>query len=70
MCFGGSPKTPEAQTPATPPPLPTPVDASIKKARSDQKTRAAAASSGSTTATGAMGDTSQASVAYKTLMGM
>ena len=68
MCFGG--KTPDVQIPATPDPLPTPVDASIKKARSDQKIRAAAANSGSTTATSAMGDTSQASVAYKSLMGM
>lgn len=69
MCFGGA-KTPDVAVPATPPPLPTPVDPAIKKARSDQRQKAALAGANSTTATSAMGDTSQANVAYKTLLGM
>lgn len=70
MCFGGSPKMPDVAVPAAPPPLPTPVDPAVKQARNDQKNRAIIAGANSTTATSAMGDTSQANTGYKTLMGM
>jgi len=70
MCMGSSPAPAPAPLPAPAPPAPTRADPEVKKAKTQNKQRAAlAAGRNSTIVTGSQGLVSESTSGSKTLLG-
>ena len=71
MCMGGSPTPPAPPPPPPPaPPAPTPVDPEVRRARSNNRNKAALAEGrDATILTSPVGLTKKASTAQKSLLG-